>query len=282
MKYKLMAIDLDGTLLGPDSRISKTDAEAFSSLQDSGVLIVPCTGRSLTEASEILASVGHRGLCVLVDGAHVFDLGRSETISSSPLEAGEMTTFLSALSDGVDAITILFERPHADSDYLIIGKERLPVAATRHFESLGVIIRERLMEELSFRCLRIGVITTEARVAHVINKVEETMGSNVAGRLMLQNLPGGQGIVKTIELLPDGVNKWKALQAISKENGILPAEIAAIGDSINDVHLVGSVGCGISMGNACEKVLQVAKRRTLPNSDCGFAHATRQLLDGIW
>ena len=69
---------------------------------------------------------------------------------------------------------------------------------------------------------------------------------------------------------------------IMKNHGIKAAQIAAIGDHINDVQMIEGAGCGIAMGNAVAEVKTVAKRITADNNQAGVAWAIDQLLEGVW
>ena len=281
MNYKMVALDLDGTLLGPDGQVSVADRNAVADLVKAGVLVVPCTGRSLTEATPAIRTIEHQGVCVLVDGAHIYNWVTRDALSVTRVEHREAKAFVETLADGPDAVIALLERPRAGSDYLVIGRDHLPSEALAHFARLEVSMTDS-PDALSGGVLRMGVITTASGVERVTRALALYGEGDLVRHLMVQTFPVGGGTIKTVELLPHGVNKWEALRGFAASLDIGPREIAAIGDSRNDAEMIAGAGCGIAMGNACGAVLDVAKHRTLDNSAHGVAFAVRKLLDDTW
>jgi hydroxymethylpyrimidine pyrophosphatase-like HAD family hydrolase len=100
--------------------------------------------------------------------------------------------------------------------------------------------------------------------------------------MLVQSLPAGNGHIKTLEVLPSGTDKWTSICRLSKSLGIAAQDVVAIGDSNNDVSMVGNAGCGIAMGNACDAVRQAAIHSTLSNGSGGFAMAVEKVMAGAW
>jgi 5-amino-6-(5-phospho-D-ribitylamino)uracil phosphatase len=283
MKYRLLAIDLDGTLLDSSGRISDANRAAVRRARDAGVLVALCTGRGLTESRGVISALEHPGPIVLAGGAHVADPATGRTLHRAIVEpklAGELIEHLAARSH---AVVALLDPEPWNHDYLVVGAERLTANTRWWFETIGARIRavDRPTEQDLHHILRVGIVGPSAVMPSVQRSVEERF----ATRVMVQYFTAvrqSDEDVQVLEIFAGGVNKWAGLVWLAAEHGIALNQTAAIGDQINDISMIAEAACGVAMGNAIPAVVEAADYVTTSNDQDGVARAIDHLLAGRW
>ena len=95
-------------------------------------------------------------------------------------------------------------------------------------------------------------------------------------------LPSDREVLHVLEIFNAGVDKWRGINWIAERHQIDIAEIATIGDQVNDLAMIQNAGCSIAMGNAVESIKAAADYITFDNESDGVAHAIDHVLDGVW
>jgi hydroxymethylpyrimidine pyrophosphatase-like HAD family hydrolase len=85
--------------------------------------------------------------------------------------------------------------------------------------------------------------------------------------------------VEVLEVFDPSVNKWEGIQHVARRHGIRPEQIIAIGDDVNDLHMIRNAGLGVAMGNAKPEVKAIAKRIIGSNQDEGLAAFLEELVE---
>ena len=240
--YRLLALDMDGTLLDDRQRISRTNAEWIRRAAEAGVTICLSTGRSFASAVPYAEELGLDTPMITVNGGEVWEkpyvLHRRICL---PWETVERLYRL-ALAHGDDvwywAYTTegLYNKTNWTGD--IAGKEWLKFGF--HTEDDG--IRRSLWEEVSSW-----------------------------GGLELSN-----SSPLNIEINPAGVTKAAGLETVCRLVGVSMAETVVAGDSLNDLTAIRVAGLGVAMGNAQEAVKRAADAVTATNEEDGVAELIRR------
>lgn len=284
MQYKMLAIDLDGTLLDTNGEIPAKNLSALHAAREAGLVIIPCTGRSYRESLPVLESFKHAGIGVFTDGAMVVDCGARHTVSRTRLTTEVAASIAECISAAGGPVLILTDVLSSGLDYLLIGHEKLDTTALDYFTKLNLSLRRlkpgEAMEAQDI--LKVGTLGSWDLIAGCKEALVERFGNHITQRVFEQHFAPSHGRLQTLEVFNCRVNKWHALSAIAGEMGVTAPQIAAIGDSVNDVMMVRNAGCGIAMKNARNEVTRVATRYTLSNDDGGVAWAIHKLLDGSW
>ncbi|QDU35119.1 Sugar phosphatase YidA [Poriferisphaera corsica] len=286
MRYDLIAVDMDGTLLGRDGEVSKANQDAVRRAVDAGVRVVPCTGRGWREAKfalEGLVDVIEVG--IFVTGAMVNQINSGESVEIAEIEphlAKELIDFLGAEPE---AVLCFRDANVVGHDYLVTGSCELVGNTSWWFEksSIRSATMPRVGVEDLHAVLRVGMVACGPRLIEMEEKIRDAF----ADRVLVQHFMGVQmpdpvDTVYILEVFAAGIDKWRGVRWLADQYGIKTSRIACIGDEINDVSMLSNAGLGVAMGNAVEKAAIVANRRTLSNEQDGVAYAIHKMLDGEW
>lgn len=283
MRYRLLAIDLDGTLLGPDGRVSDANREAIAAAQAAGAVVVPCTGRAWHESHWAIDNVPGLDRGVFVTGALVNDMATGRTLEAVNFDEPIARRLVDLLADAADAVLVFRDRDRVGHDYLVTGRGRLADNTAWWFEHSGAkVAHEPDAADLSHTA-RIAMVSHNGVLPTLHRRVLDAL----PGRVNAHRFAGiarqeRNESVEILEVFPAGVDKWRGIRAVAALHGIGPGEIAALGDEINDVPMLREAGLGVAMGNAATSAAEAADRRTLPNTSDGVAHAIEQMLAGEW
>lgn len=265
-RYRLAAVDLDETLLGPDHRISRRNYEAVQRLKEAGVQVVIASGRMHAATTSFARELGLEGPIISYNGALVKEMTSGEVYYHRPLPA-----------------------EYAD---------RIVDFANQHGYHLNYYLDDRLYVKEKTQWSDLYSSRTGSRVEPVGDlkqfsgrtptKIILLDSPEVTGRLLKELAPQWQNVLyititnpEYLEFMTAGVSKALGLDAISQRTGIAPEEMAAFGDSYNDIPMLQYCGLGVAMGNARDEVKRSARHVAPPHSEDGFALAVEQwLLDG--
>jgi Cof subfamily protein (haloacid dehalogenase superfamily) len=274
MRPRLLALDIDGTLLDPAGAISGRARAAVGAALRAGLRVVLCTGRRYRSTLPIARELGLPGPVVVHNGALVKDAWSGRTLAATYLPAALHAEVLAALEpsgpplvyvDGWPDADILTE-PGADAhphqvDYLEQHAEQCRFVPSLRAARREDVLMMSVMADLS------TLDELEARARHAL-------GSRVRTH-RLENRGYGSYI---LEVLAPDTGKWAALRRLAEAEGIGAGEIAAVGDDRNDLDLVAGAALGIAMGNAAPEVRAAADLVVAGNDRGGVAEAIEAVL----
>ena len=281
MSIRLISIDLDGTLLGPDG-VSDHDLAAIREARTAGIEIVVATGRSWLESGEALDRIGREGVMIGAGGALLHDAATGRTLDRCVVHEEVIGAVVEGLRRHGHVVHLLQDADAAGFDYWMIGWDRLHEASRWWFDRHGVTARWvgdlGRVDDLD-HTVRVGTTADGDHLAEVAAEIQRQLGD----RVVLQAWPAvvaADSPPRTIHLLEAfdrDVDKWNMLQRHAAGRGIDGSEIAAIGDGLNDIGMVGGAGLGIAMEGADERVRAIADRETGPPGS-GVGEAIRRIL----
>jgi hydroxymethylpyrimidine pyrophosphatase-like HAD family hydrolase len=289
MRYKLLALDLDGTLLRPGGIVSDAHRGAVDRALSAGLIVVPATGRGWREAQIGLSRLGpvydRLDLGVFNTGACLARVGTGESVALADFEPRLALELVEHLRPMPEAVLVHMDRHQTGIDYLVTGDGELTDNTQRWLEQndLRHEVNRRPAADDLHHALRVGLVARGRRAFDICRGVETAFANRIAVHAFA-GVPtaDGEEQVYIAEVFAAGVNKWQGLQPIMRQHGIAPDEVACIGDEINDLAMLEHAGCGIAMGNAVDEAKAVADRVTLDNQSDGVAVAIDKLLDGSW
>lgn len=276
-RYRLIVIDLDGTLLSPSGEVTASVKAAVHRALRAGLLICFATGRNWTESRDVLETLEHYPTAVFVGGAMVIDTGNQVTLHRTmmqPALAAEVCGLLEAAGQPAMALEDLGE---GGVEYVISRHAPLNVATRAWMDATRARLRTvpSLANYDHERTIRLG-ICAEPREVHA---VKEKLEATFASRLLCQNLVVPTYGVEVLEIFDPAVNKWEGVLHVARRHGIEPQEIVAIGDDINDLPMIRNAGLGVAMGNARPEVQAAAARVIGTNREDGLAIFLDELVD---
>lgn len=289
---RMVTIDMDGTLLGPDGRVSSRNVDALLAAEKAGIEVVVATGRRHCYAMRQL-----RGLGLQEENALISSNGTvTRTIGSKLLErnlmqphiarwlCGHIDEFRNALvitfdmvgPDGEDARGSLVVE-HLDELHGSIGKW---MAANEPYIAHVVPIEKALDAEAPIQMMLCG---TAERMRRAEARLLEHPGVSAVGinpqehtsaEIALHRTEYPERNLSIVDILPGGCSKGSALLRLAGRRGLKVEEILAIGDNWNDVSMLEVAGQKVLMGNAPDDLKQIAFER-------GWAVGRRHDEDGV-
>lgn len=267
MNYKLLVVDIDGTLVGKNGSISTEDREALAKARQSGIRVSLSTGRAAQSCRPIIDRLALDGYHIFFDGALVSNL--VEEVYAEPLDSRVVREAIEFARQN-DTYLELYSLTR-----FFVERESWATKIHREFFNLeptvvdftGLWERERIIKG--------GLVTASAEEA----AKAKTFRLRFNHRLHFSpaRSPAYPGVEFTNVLAPE-VSKGKALLVLASHLGISMAEVMAIGDGTNDLPLLSSAGLAVAMGNAPDEVKAVANHVTLDVDHSGLAAAVKEFL----
>ena len=266
---KLIAIDMDGTLLNEKKHIEKAQKEAIHEAIEAGIKIVLCTGRPLYGILPFYKELGlheldQEGYVILNNGCSVHKTKDWELIECSEITPDDME-HLYKFSEKYDINFTLVDEMH----YFNIGRKptkELIIDAQFVFSDITDITLEQAKSG-KYKIVKVMFLGDPEEMKKFQTEYEDTIKERYEGVL-------SQSYV--YEVLPKGYNKGTGLKNLAEKLGIKQEEVMAIGDGNNDVEMLEYANYGVAMGNASELAKNAAKYTTDTNENDGVAKAIRK------
>ena len=275
MPYRLLALDVDGTLLDPDGELRDIVRQAVMAAQQAGLRVILCTGRRFRSARPWAQKLQLDGPIVVHNGALVKDVASAETLHCHPLPETLCRRGLAVLRQLAPPL-IYIDAFHEQVDILTEPMERLhPFQREYLQDSLPYC---RFVDDLSAACLSgvvmLSIMAEADRLQALRPAVEDALAGQGHTKMILNK--NYQGHI--LEVLPATVSKWQALERLMAAEGLTAEDVMAIGDDYNDLEMIRGAGLGIAMGNAVDAVRDAAGYVTGSNDDDGVAQALERFV----
>ena len=272
-KIRLIALDLDGTLLDPDKKLSAENAAALARAAGEGIEIVPATGRFYRGMPQLIRDLPYVRYVITINGAAVFDVANRETVCGSEIPRERAVAVMERL-DGLPVIYDCYQDGWGRMTQAFYDRAE-EFAANAH--SLDMI-----------KNLRTPVPELKAYLkeqASGVQKIQIFFQDMDLRARMLKTLPEEfpdlvvtTSIVNNIEFNSREATKGVALKKLAARLDIPIRETMAFGDDFNDIPMLQAAGIGVAMGNADEEVKQAADHVTDGCDNSGVAHAMKHFL----
>ncbi len=275
-QYRMIAIDLDGTLLDPRGAVTPRTKAAVHRALAAGLLVCFATGRNWTESRAVLDEVAHHASAVFVSGAMVMDTKHEVMLHKTGMEPSLAADLCRTIEAMGHAALALQDKGAAGTDYLITANVPLDNATRQWMDATASTVREipSLGDYSHEHTMRVGIVALPEEIARVKQAVIEQFGS----RILCQSLYVPAYTVRVLEIFDPAVNKWEGVMHVARNHGITPEQIVAVGDDVNDVPMIANAGLGVAMGNAGPEVMAVANHVIGTNEDDGLAQFLDELV----
>ncbi len=265
-EIKLLAIDMDGTLLRNDKSISDADLTAVKRAANRGIEIIAASGRPLIMLPKDILDLG-LNYAITANGARVVDLRTRRIIYHQSMDKEMARRFLEAL-EGMD-IWIGFE---SGDDFYYSGRNINDIAIRfpmiRNHRGRYVRNLYTLLDKENFSLEKIAIRTLEENEPKVLQLQGEFIGLNV--------MDTAEGALEVNDRMS---SKGAALKWLCRRLGIKRENVAAIGDSDNDLTMLSFAGHSFAMANASEFVRQICDVTVASNNENGVAEAIDMILN---
>ena len=268
MRPRLLAFDLDGTLMNSKNELTLRTQEALRKAHAAGVLIVPATGRLYASMPKPLLEMPFIRYAITLNGAQVYDVQADKAVSRAEIPLATALQVLEYLDQypvfydcyaGSQGWVTRYMRDHA-TDY-IVGAH--PLHMVRDFrtpvDELKAFLRQR------------GESVQKLQMFTKDDALRERVMADLAVRFPTLSI--SSSLSCNIEINDRRANKGEALAKLADYLGLPLADVMALGDGRNDLSLLQTAGLGVAMANAHPDVLAVSDAQTASCDEDGAALA---------
>ncbi|MEU0084801.1 HAD family hydrolase [Streptomyces sp. NPDC006274] len=263
--YRLVATDLDGTLLRTDDTVSERTRDALAAVTAAGAAHIVVTGRAVPWTRHILDDLGYDGLAVCGQGAQVYHAGEHRLLTSVTLDRQLAGLALSKIEAEVGPLLLAASRDGLEGDVIIGPGYRVQEGP------LPYVPMQDPADLWSAPLNKVYIQHPTLGDDELAKAARATVGS------LVDVVMAGAGVV---EILPLGLSKATGLSLAARRLGLRASDTIAFGDMPNDIPMFGWAAHGVAMANAHDELKAVAHEITASNDDDGIAVVLEHLLAG--
>ncbi len=266
---KMLTIDLDGTLLRNDKTISNKTVETLQKAEKQGIKIVLASGRPIWGIRPYVERLNlELPISIVASNGCATYTSRDWSIANGHFLTETQVNKLLTLSEEHPRVALVLQMPSRRYVYKHEVSDVVARDAKTHFQEVTMISAEALAQ--LDEPILLGLFMGEAdKLDQVQTEIEP---------LLTPDFHTVRGLDYCFEAMPHGVSKAKALADLAKDCGILPEEVMAFGDAVNDLEMFAWAGMAVAMANASAKVQSQADLVTLSNEQDGVADAVQRFV----
>ena len=267
MDYKLLVLDLDGTLTDSKKKITARTHDTLIEAQKKGIKIVLASGRptyGVAPIADALELDRYEGYILSYNGGEIIDWKTKQLMYKKWLDNDVLPYLYQCAKDNGFAIVtydheyVLTESP--DDEYVL--KEAL-------LNVMKIKKTDNFLESIPRPITKCLIVGEPTRLAELEKE-------------MYEQLKDKMGVFRSepyfLELVPKGIDKAQSLSVLLEETGLAKEEMIAMGDGFNDLSMIQFAGLGIAMANAQQIVREHADFITLSNDEDGVAYAVEKFI----
>jgi Cof subfamily protein (haloacid dehalogenase superfamily) len=268
MSIKLIALDLDGTIVNEHLEISPKTVETIQTvLRDTDVRVVIATGRMYSSSLSFANTLGIQDPIVAYQGALIrHHATHRDIIEHTTIPLDLARPVLQKLMDEEYHVNLY----HCNDEIDKLFTNSTNIHATYYSKISGVVptVQDCLMDALTCEPTKFLVID-DHRIDTLLAQLQEEYDGQLSVCKSRPNF---------CEIINVSASKWNALMTLAGQWGITAEEIMAIGDHGNDYSMISQAGLGVAMGNAPSEIQSVAKYVTAPIAEDGVAQAIEKFV----
>jgi Cof subfamily protein (haloacid dehalogenase superfamily) len=275
MHYRILALDVDGTLLDPFGKLSEGVIGAVQAARLRGLRVVLCTGRRFRSALPVAQALGLEGEIVVHNGVLVKDIASGRTLEARYM-APELAREVIELVRGVGCPMVYVDRYPKPTDLLTERLGECHPFQREYLNDASAYTREvgDVTQELADDVVMVSTMREDEALSGLRERALARLGERVVAHSLINK--NYSGYIQ--EFLPAGTGKWAALTRLAAAQGVSPREIVAIGDDLNDVEMIRGAGLGIAMGNAVRAAQAAADLVVRSNAEGGVIEAIERVI----
>lgn len=295
--YKLLVLDMDGTLLNENQKISKESIVAIKKAKQLGVKIVIASGRSIQgienylEELDLLTDDNYSVVC---SGAIVMNNTKEKIIHSNPLSYEEFRYVFDLVKQ-------------LDINLNMYSDECILIHSSNYFSRFDSIANNLPLKIMDFDSLDKDTLISKIMLINEDSSMAEEMKALYPGIIVeddsiqaresynrklfedisklpidfLEKFTVSKVTPFNVEVMKKGADKRAGVEKLAQQFKIRPQEIICIGDSGNDKQMIEYAGLGVAMGNAFQEIKEIASYVTFSNEDNGVAHVIEKFILNI-
>ena len=270
MEYSLLALDMDGTVLTSEKKISPCTKTAMEQAMKQGKEVLFATGRCPSEMTEYIRAFPDMNYAMCLSGALILNTKTMEPITAVTISLPLAEQILQ-VAEQLDAMVNIYAGPD-----VFVEKRR-----KGNMEYFNCQCFAALYDACAVWVDDIHeVLSMKGEQIYKINFYCHDEENWQKGAQLLKELPidYASGIPNNFEISPRGVNKGEGLKMLSEVTGIPVSAMIAVGDEGNDLAMIQTAGLGVAMGNAIDAVIEAADAMTADCDHDGVAEVIKYCL----
>lgn len=288
--FKLMAIDLDGTLLNSYGEVSIPTREALKKVKEQGVEVVLSSGRPISSTESLAIELGVDNYLISGNGAAVFDIKKQEILYDRFLSKEQVLKIAKICEENSFFYNVYTEDEVIASslnyNILFYHKENVKkVEEKRTHINVVQNIAEYIEQSGKEKFLKITVCDESQFIFNsIMKRLKEIEGIDVleVEYMSRKKIKAGTDDVDIqyyyTEITNQNVNKWSAIEFLLDYLNIKREEVIAIGDNMNDKEMIEEAGLGVVMGNSNPKMKELADEIVADNNSDGVLEAIEKFI----
>ena len=288
--YKLIAIDLDGTLLNSQGEISDENRLYLKKAINSGIEVVLASGRPIDSVENLSLEIGANRYLISGNGSVVYGIQEKEILYNKFLSKAQVLNIIKMCKDNsiycnvyteneiiaesLNYNILFYYRENANKDEEKRTKINIVNDMYKYIESSQVekYLKITVCDDSQL------IFNSILRKLKTISDVDVLDVSHMSRKIIKDGTERIQIEYFYTEITNRNVNKWEAIKYIIEKDGIAPEEVVGIGDNINDKEMIEYAGLGVAMGNSSPDVKAVAKIVVADNNSDGVAEAIKKYI----
>lgn len=288
--YKLVAIDLDGTMLNKYGIITEKTKEIISKVQEKNVEVMIASGRAITSVKRFAKEIKSKKYFISGNGAITYDVENNKILYENILKKQKALQIIKICEENSIYYNIYTENgiiaKNLNYNTLYYYKDNLtkPDENRTHINLVEDIYN--YIDEKNEKILKImicdehkSVFNSIVRRLKEISEIEVLEVSHMSRKIIKQGTEEIALEYFYTEVSAKDVDKWNALEEVIKLMNISKEEVITIGDNANDVKMIKNAGLGIAMGESAPYVKKCADKITLNNDEDGVAVALKEIFE---
>ena len=288
--YKLIAVDLDGTLLNSYGQISQRNKQAIQSAIQKGLEVVLTSGRSIMSVKNLAEEINANNYIICGNGAMVYDLKNQETIYSNLLNKNKVLQLIKICDENSIYYSVYTKdtiiTKNLNYNVLFYNQENAnkPDNKKTHIQIVQDIYNY-VLNSPEEEYIKLVVCDDNNIIFNSIIKIMKGVkGVDVldVGHMSRKLIKSGTEEFSIeyfyTEINSQNVDKWTAISNLISKLGIKREEVIAIGDNVNDKTMIENAGLGVAMENSAPYIKEIADSVTSNNNEDGVAKIIEETL----
>ena len=291
--YKLVAIDLDGTMLNSYGVVSEETKNTIKEIEKQGVEVIIASGRPIDSIKQIAKEIESKNYFIAGNGAIIYDMKKDEIIYEKTLSKEKVLEIIKKCEENSISYNVYTEKEILATslkyNVLYYHKENLKKEENKKTR-INIVnnMYEYIKNKEDARYLKITICDENKTVFNsIIKKLKDIKNieildvSHMARKTIVQGTEEYQISYYYTEISTENVDKWDAIQFLIEKLNIKKEEVMAIGDNINDKKMIENSGLGIAMKQSTPSVLEIADEVTESNNEDGVAKILQKYYKNI-
>lgn len=286
--YKLVAIDLDGTMLDHYGAVTENTKNVIRKTIDKGIEVIIASGRPIDSIKAIAKEIGSEKYFIAGNGALIYDIKKDQIIYGKFLSKAKTLQIIKICEENSIHYNIYTEKTIVAKalkyNVLYYYKENLKKEENKRTNiTLVDDIEENIRRMQEENILKITICDEDKMIFNsIMRKLKKIEGIDVLEVSHMSRKMIRQGTEEVpieyyyTEISLQEVDKWNAIEFLMEQFQVKKEEVIAIGDNMNDEKMIEKAGLGIAMGQSTPYILEIADEITQSNAEEGVANALKK------